>query len=531
MPLHQWIIFVALIFTAVTIRVSFHTGYMGSDEVTYTLYAFNLLEGDWSVSNYAGANRFGINLPVAGFAYLFGKTEFSASIYSHLCSILEIGLIFIFGRLMFGLRGAVIATLILIFLPIHAHIAGRLMADAPLALMITASFLFFWYGETKNNPIMFFIAGLAAGLSFWIKSVTAIYLLVFILYPLLFFKWNWRWTWMVLGFFLAVLANILFIGFLTDDFLYLFKPIYQKITDKEALVAFYAIKETSLTYYLKYFFIKIYHSWLLAYLAVAGCFVWFFQRKKLAPVENHTLKFIILWFLGLVGVFSLYVVSLSPLILIPKQTNYMLMFVTPAALLAGYAVAKLRGRILAVALCVIIIPSTMLVIMHQSHLHVFTANSKAAVDFARHHPEAEIFSHTNPCRAPYYFNLFVNESQDAKIQCLDNLFEKNETSKTSQQKKSRLVIIDLETIGWQNANMPIRDISDVPSCWIQVERLQPSNFGFGWKILKFAQHLGQTLPDHLEKKFSQIINSLTEPRPAYVYKIPEDCIWQVGVSR
>lgn len=152
-----------LLTIALAIRLAFYTGFFGSDEVTYVANAYRLLDGDWQVSSYVGSNRYGMNLPLAAMAFLFGRHEMIANAYPLLCSLGEVALVFHFGRQLLGLRAAVLAALLLALLPLHAHYAGRPMADAPLALMITASFLFFWHGERNGDGRSFVIAGLAAG--------------------------------------------------------------------------------------------------------------------------------------------------------------------------------------------------------------------------------------------------------------------------------------------------------------------------------------------------------------------------------
>jgi len=68
------------------------TGVFGSDGVTYIATAFHLLDGDWTVSSYVGANRLGVNLPVAAFAQVFGRTVWDAALYSLLTSLGEVAL-------------------------------------------------------------------------------------------------------------------------------------------------------------------------------------------------------------------------------------------------------------------------------------------------------------------------------------------------------------------------------------------------------------------------------------------------------
>jgi 4-amino-4-deoxy-L-arabinose transferase-like glycosyltransferase len=518
---NDWGIWLALMVVAATLRIVFYTGYFGSDEVTYIESAFKMLQGDWSVSQYVGSNRYGVNLPIAAFAYLFGQNEFSANLYSFLCSLGEIALVFYFGRLMLGLRVAVLATMVLIVLPLHVHFAGRIRADSPLALMITASFLFFWNGERRGNKISFLIAGLVAGLSFWVKQATIIYLILFIFYPIVFQRWNWKWIWMLVGFSLAVASNMVLFWELTGTPFYLFQAVESRWGSSFPEVG--SFKQSPI-YYLVYLFSKIWHTWLAAYLAVVAVGIWLVRRRNLSQPENDSLQFIILWAGGMLTIFSLLVVSWNPLIFIPKETNYMLMFVAPLALLAGYALAHFRGVIFWVAIGVVVLPSTILAGMEQNAIHVFTANSKAAVKFANENTNADVFGNTNAYRAANFYNLVNPQASKVKMEFVGELFKENVSKEATQQVKfPKYIIMDTETLLWGSGE-PVRDINQVPSCWVQIDILKPSEFGLGWEILNTIRVIGQFLPTAVREKITKNLDKLIQPKPAYVYRVTElDC--------
>ena len=334
---------------ALAIRVVAYSGFFGSDEVTYTGSAFQLLHGDWSVSNYVGANRYGINLPVAALAFVFGQNEFSAALYSVLCSLAEIVLVMYFGSQLLGARVGLLAGLLLATLPGHVHFAGRLMADAPLALAVTASFLFFILGELRGSWRCWLVSGIAAGASFWIKPAAVIYLGVFLVYPLFFWRFDWRWVWVVAGFAMMVLANILLFWVLTGKFWFMFENMRGNVnaiqTGADSAITLAAPRANEpLYYYLVYLFFKVYHTWLLGPLAVMAAAVWWRTRRDVdASSDRAALRFIFFWATGVLLILSLFFVSLKPLVLVLKQTNYMLMFMAPLCLLAGFTVSRLQG--------------------------------------------------------------------------------------------------------------------------------------------------------------------------------------------
>ena len=159
-----WFWTLMLVLLAAVVRVLFYSGYFGSDEVTYAASALRVLAGDWSVATYVGANRLGVNLPMAVFAGLFGVHEGSLAAYSVLCSVAEVGVVARLGAQLVGVRVAFLAAVVLSFLPLHVHSAGRMMADSALSLAITAGFLLFCVAQLQGRLTVFFWSGAALGI-------------------------------------------------------------------------------------------------------------------------------------------------------------------------------------------------------------------------------------------------------------------------------------------------------------------------------------------------------------------------------
>ena len=516
----DWQPWLVLVAGALCVRLIFYTGFFGSDEVTYTAAAFQLLQGDWAVSDYVGSNRYGVNLPVAGFAWLFGRNEFAAALFSMLCSLAEVALVFSFGRQMLGRRAGFLAAALLALMPIHVHSAGRLMADAPLALAMTASFLFFWNGQSRNRFSAFAWAGIAAGLAFWIKPHAVLYLLLFLTYPLLFWRWNWKWAWMLAGFSVLVLANIALFWALTGNPFFLFDALRVRQTSGylESGAASGSIDDGPL-FYLGYLFAKIYHTWLAAYLAVGGVLLWLVGRDRLEASKRDALSFCVWWTFGLVLLFSLFVVSWRPLLFIPKQTNYMSMFLAPLSLLAGHALGRLRGlRWWAVAAGVFV-PSALLAGMQQNAIRVFTANSKGALEFSRTHPDSEVFVNTNALRAAAFNNLVRPDALIGNVRFIGDLKPAQLDLDIGQGSGSRYAIIDTETLSW-GADEPIKALAEVPSCWTKVGLLQPAGLGAGTRMLLALRPVANVMPERLRDSVTGKLDSLTHPAPAYVFKLP-----------
>jgi 4-amino-4-deoxy-L-arabinose transferase-like glycosyltransferase len=504
-----WPPLLALLLGAAALRALGYTGYFGSDEVTYTEYAFKLLHGDWRVDPYVGANRYGINIPVALSAALFGQNEFGAAFWSLFCSVAEVGLVAWFGMRWFGLRVGLLAGVLLATLPIHAHYAGRLLADAPLALAITASFLFFFEGERSGRKGAYLIAGLAAGWTFWVKQGTIFYLLVFLLYPLLFRRFDWRWGWMLLGFALAIGANLAWFAALTGDPLYIVRAIGARRGSGylEEGVAGGSIVDAP-AFYLDYLFVKVHQTFALGLLFLAGVVTGPRDDAARAPY-----RWVLWWGLGLVAALSVLPVSFSPLLFVPKQTNYMLMFVAPLCLVGAFALARLGARATLIVLVAITAVSLLLTLLQQASVRVFTANSRAAVDFARARPDAALYATANAARAATFTNLVEPGRTPVRIGSMEDLA-------AAPTDRDRLAILDTQTWAWASRE-PIRRVQDVPACWQREATLVPRADGAGVRLAATTASLLGAVPGlaAVAARFT----ALSAPSPAYVYRLPAGC--------
>ena len=106
--------------------------------------------------------------------------------------------------------------------------------------------------------------------------------------------------------------------------------------------------EDAAGYYLRYLFLDIKHTWIVAFLACAGIalFVRARWRARLAAMgrprrpPDHSAtgvdrsiaegtSFVLFWCIGMLLVLSIMPVSLSPLRFVMKQSNYLTLFLAP----------------------------------------------------------------------------------------------------------------------------------------------------------------------------------------------------------
>lgn len=496
---------------AVLFRWLGYSGYFGSDEVTYTESALRLLNGDWSVPTYVGANRMGVNLPVAAFAALFGVGEASLAAYSVVCSVAEVAVLAALASRLLGARVGWLAGLILATLPMHAHLAGRLLADAPLSLAMTATFLCFALGERTGLARWFLLSGLAAGWSFWVKPHAVFFVVVLMVYPVVVRRIDWKWSWVVAGFAVAVLANCALFQALTGRFWFMFEVI----RDRHGSGYLEADVPTGVTqdapwFYLVYLFGKVYHTWLLGPLALAGL-----ACAVARPSQQHgaSERFAIYWAVGLVLVLSILPVKFQPLLFMPKQTNYMSMFAAPLALLAGVALAHCSAKPLAAAVAVWVAPAAVLTLLLQTTITVFTANAKGVVALARSQPTATFYATTNPLRAAQ-FDAMVNPGRPpVDVRFIGLIAKESPTSG-----RERFAVIDAQTLSWGSGE-PYKRVSDVPACWVRIGEMTPVVEGLGARLLA-AGAAGARMVGAPASVVGRL-QSMVAPIPAPLFKVPE----------
>jgi 4-amino-4-deoxy-L-arabinose transferase-like glycosyltransferase len=500
---------------AIAVRVAFFTGFFGSDEVVYVTSALKILQGEWPVSGYIGAIRQGVNAPIALSMAIFGVNEPAAALWAFLASVAEVVLVYVVGRDLVGRAGALFAALFLALLPLHAHLAGRLMADAPLALFITLTFLLFWKAERSTDRGVFFLCGVAAGAVFWIKESVIIFLAVLAAYPFVFRTWNPRWVWIAAGAALMVGANCLFFWAMAGHPLHVFVVI-KTATDRFIETGDWA---TSPWYYLRYLFLDVRHTWLLGPLALAAVLRFAHRRAMLEPAERRGVGFALFWAGGLLLFFSLFFVSVAPLKFISKQTNYMTIFMAPLCLLAGWWVGSLRAPARAVVLAAFALGAVPLLALERLAIENFAANSKATVEYARRHPDAMVYGPKNAYMAGQYYDaIFVRRDLGPPrlVELLDEAPGFARAGTVRRGGRSEAVgVVDLQTIGW--GRDAIRRLSDVPSCWQRIGQLDPRlspGAGATADALRALLDLGGRLAGIAPPA---AIRGLVEIKPAFLY--------------
>lgn len=304
-----------------------------------------------------------------------------------------------------------------------------------------------------------------------------------------------------------LLAHFILMRVIAGDPLHALKVVLGQMRNSFISGADFA--EDGAWYYFKYLFVDIRHVGLAGWLAACAAFAFVLNYRGL---RRHTL-YLVFWLLALVSVLSFTPVSLSPIKLVMKQSNYLTLFLAPLALVAGYLIATLPAKIKLVVLFLTLAGGLFLAGLEQQAYRVFTSNSKAAFKFSGQHAGEQIIgSNNNGNIAAIYAMLDENRQSRGRFRYMSELPHHvvKGTSDTAV-----FVILDYETMAWGKGAVVL---NQAPVCWEMVEVLVPTGFGTGQLLINLIDSTLQFFPNSLYDRFKLSLDALKQPRPALVYK-------------
>lgn len=495
---HLWMV----ILCAFICQLIFYTGVFGSDEMTYNQAAIAFLKGESGSASYIGSIRYGINIPVAFFFSIFGISEFSANIWSFLCSLGEIVLVFLFTRLFFDRKTATIAAVILSTIPVHLHFSGRMMADNPLSFFLALSFYWFIIAEKKNSAKYFLLAGVAFGFTYWLKaSVTVMFAPVFVLYALSTKRYNKKWHWLLLGGALIWGGHFLLMWLVHGDSLYHLNSVFSSL-DKVAGPT----SSPSYEFYLTKIFVDIRHTWLLGPLALIGLVL----LKKKSQLQSN--KFILIWFF-----WALLVLSFVSL----QQKNYMLLFCFPLSIMAALCLSKIKSYFF----ILIWLPMVLILAgLKQQDIRNFNANSQALSYFTLQSSGQLIIASQRGVNIHYINQLLQGKKPDNQLFLLEETLL-DEKFIGSTNVKSVVFSVDNETLSPTEIKQSKKFLKLNQTCFTAMPALIPQGFGNGLVILESIITLVNLLtPDSVANRIVPFLAKYTSPKPMLLYQGDLSCI-------
>jgi len=498
-----------ILLLALVVRIITYNGIFGSDDLVYLERASQLARNEWLSANYNGALRYGFNLPTAVFIAIFGTSPFVANLWPLLCSLVEIGAVFIFTNAVMNFRAGVFASLLLATTPLHMAVATRIHADPVVSMFITVSFVLLYFGAQQRQRTFLFLAGCTIGGIFWTKELAAVTWFAFL--PMLWlFRGQWRnCLYVIAGTVFMMLLHGLLMYVIASDPLHLVKVVTGAVNRN--FINGGPVNDGA-AYYLRYLFIDVRHIGALAYLALAAV-VLVPRMVSISPQMHTGFIFTLIWLARLPLVLSVFPVSLNPLRFPMKQSNYITLFIAPVAVLAGMTVATLSRRFGHLLLFVCVTFGLLLGALQQADYRVFSANSKALALFAAENPHALIVGSVNNSRLGSALTRIDHPGlASADIVEFDDF---NRTSNLIREKVRNsvniFVVLDAQTLTWGATKAPS---PTVLSCWQHIRTLTP--VGLAWSN-ELANRVSQLL--HSINRSGTVFDNLARPRKAEIYRV------------
>jgi hypothetical protein len=510
----SWVWAFLILALGVLIRLAFFRGALGTDEIVYISQAQHLLHGDIGHAGYIGAVRYGINGFQALSILLFGNgVAGAAGLFFH-CWVGNTLLAYWFADRLWGTRAAIWTGLALAVLPLDAALATSLNPDPYLALFISASIVVFFFAETRDSTPLYFLAGLLAGWVFWIKEEVIVFGFVFIAFAAFERRWRPGWLWFLLGGMICCVADLVFFWVTYGDPFYHYTVVHRAIDDQ---LATQTLGETSPWAYPTLLFIKVYHTGLLGWLALAGC-VLALRR----PLDRGT-RFVVVWGIGLLLIFSLFPVAFWPPEFIRKTSTYMEIFVTPLALLAGWFLARQRQGVALVLGGIMVASGILLSALEQQVVRVVAVNGEAAAAFAEAHPGTPIFGPLTAQRQSMVARLF-HGSLDARsdIRPWADLADLTPGNGPPSDIVAYLVD-DPQMRYWQDATKEVPLPEGLRRCMVPLGPLEPSSLGFGRSAVAGLRGMLSELPAPYSSAALRATDSFWQIAPAQIYAVTRQC--------
>lgn len=498
---------IALLGLAILLRLVLYPGFFGSDDTTYTFHAVSWLLGNHTIPEYVGANRLGITWPVAAFIGLLGGSNFSANLWSLLCSVGEVAIVWAIGMRLGGRRMAFIAALILLLTPLHISFSGRMAADSPVSFFMTLAVAGVLLGHNSKYWGTI-VSGLAAGFVFWIKPPLVIFSIM--LFALMLAErrpFRHYLVWCIAAA-IPVLMNFAAMWIYAGDPLYILKVMSKRL----GVIVTVGDEDKRPHAYLQWLLIDIRFTWLIGWLALAGLY---FGLKN-AAYKLQAGKLLI-WSAGLLIIFSLWPASISPIKLIFKQSNYMTIFLAPLALAASLCLVRLSNRQQSIAIAIYAVGGLILATLLQADVQSFTANARSTPQFVREHTEATFYLGKAGRMAVQFDQSLsaksLNDLNDERVRILAD-------AALAKSGFTAYAIIDpisgahrndpTDILAWENAH-----------CWTKVGELTPTPLS--WPA-KMARDIVITLLDSMPISSLKSRSSTFMAMPAaIIYQFNSEC--------
>ncbi len=419
----------SLLVFAFILRVIFFHGIAPGDPFTYSLSAWDIVQGQWNPGYfYEQTTRWGVLFPLAACYKLFGVNEFSSALWSLLTSLGTVAVAYLLALHLKGERAALLAGIIVATFPLEIIYATQPMADCPLSLWLLLSLYCFVRGDadetSKRKRWFFLFSGIALALAYATKFV-AILIAPFFLFVLLWRRRiEWRWAWLGLGFLLVFALEFVIFQQITGNGLARLDLVLHDKASHAPITAGAFQVQNGVWLYLYWMLVDFHYVGLSFVLLLLMILHRAMQsrldrnhgghreptgvRKIFFPVRSvvHKSWLLLLWAFTLLLILTFYPVSTTPYVPLYKVEPYILMFSAPLLVLTAVLLSDYAKRLQVAVLALIVLSTLPFVYLLHEGYRAHGDNARAIWAFAQTHTDRPLYAHRSDQRFLQYFAGF-----------------------------------------------------------------------------------------------------------------------------
>lgn len=523
----------AMVLLGVLLRLALLNGFGGTDDVTYAIRGLEIAQGEWRHSTSVTELRFGVSLPIAAASRLFGTSDLALMAWSLLCAALDIAAVCVVAGTFFGLRTALIAGLVMATVPLHIAMAGRALADAPFAAFTTFAFACFMGAVRRPSVLFSALAGVAAGVCWWIKPTASVPLFVALAcYPLLLRRWDPRWWWTIVACAAVIVAEWLMLWARFGNPWLTLSLLLPFLREHGQYVGDPFWGEGSPWFYFRRMLLDGREMWLLPHLALLGALALVLRPPKAEPARFAG-RYVLYWAASLLIVYSFFVISVSPVKFIPKQENYAVLFVAPLVLLCAALLGRLPRAASSVVLIAYAVGGLTLAGLQQQEVRAKFSRLLAAGELVRAEPGSAVVasSHTlavatlrarqrHETRAPAALRPFSALDPRAVAPGTQPV---QGAAPDAALASAASVLLVVERASSELALPAARSLlADVERCAQEVGRVESHPDGAGQYAVQFVAALRPLLPGAIDRQLA-FTDGVLRPPTASIRKLGPGC--------
>src|SRR3989338_952679 len=329
-----------IVLFGLSLRLMFFSGMSTSDDLAYSRYSYNLMEGVKEESSPILLARTGITYPTALSYSIFGINDFSSVLFVLLTSIGNIILAYHFGKLLYTKEAGLMTAFLMAIFPLEIVFSTRLLTDLPASFFMAWGVYIFLRAEITNRPgYQYFISGLLTGIGFFIRESAMLIALFFLGYMVHQRRIKKEYFLLPIGFLLVFFLDMLLLATLTGDFFFRFTTVQDAVLKEYAYFDYFGRLDFPETFFhypyviltnglLTYFFLPIFGS--IIYLVL--------NKKK----QSYLM---IIWLASLLFYLSFGSISLSTYIPFRTDPRYFALVTMPGVLLLSFFLTEEKKAI------------------------------------------------------------------------------------------------------------------------------------------------------------------------------------------